>query len=53
VDEIDAGGGYSQFARGSGGGGDEAFDLELVGVEEQADEGLLVIRVAADVGEDE
>ncbi len=53
MDEVDAGGGDPEFTGGSGGGGDESFDFELVGMEEQADEGLLVIGISADVGEDE
>ena len=51
ADEVGAGRGLLQLARRAGGGGDEALDVELIGVEHQADHRLLVVGVAADVGE--
>jgi hypothetical protein len=41
-----------QFARRAGGAGDEPFDLEFIRVDEQADEGLLIVGIATDIGKD-
>jgi hypothetical protein len=42
---------HLEFSRDSGGGGDQALDIELVGVGHQPDHRLLVIRVATNVSQ--
>lgn len=53
ADEFRPGDGLLEFTRGAGSAGDEAFDLKLVGIDQKADERLLVVRIAADIGEHE
>lgn len=52
MDQVWAGPGIPQFARGAGGGGQKAFQAEAVAVNQQADQGLGVVGIAADVGHD-
>src|SRR5690606_14772383 len=42
-----------QFSRSSGSRGYEPFHIKLIEIKRQPDQGLLVVRVAADVGQDE
>ena len=53
MDEFGFGGLLFEFAESASSGGDEAFDLELVRIEHEPNEGLLIVRIAADIGEDE
>lgn len=53
VDEVGAGTRVLAFAGRAGGRGENAFEAKRVGVGEQANERLLVVGVAADVGGDE
>jgi hypothetical protein len=49
MDEVHAGG----LTQPGAGGGDQASEIELVGIDQQPDHGLFVVRLVRDVGEDE
>jgi hypothetical protein len=51
ADQVRPSDGLLQLPRHAGGAGDERFDLELVRVHHQANQGLLIIRVTTDVGQ--
>ena len=52
VNEIRPRDRFLQFARRAGGAGDQQLEIELIRIHHQANHGLLIVRIPADVGED-
>src|SRR5207249_3798430 len=51
ADEFGPGAGFFQFARRTRRRGDQSLDFEFIRIDHQPDHGLLVVGIAADVGE--